>query len=118
MASFFAAPTLLLDRLIVLENEQVLLSFALRALSSFLPFLIVRKTVPEHAAFALTPAGTLILPLTTIFTLPPLIVAVAPLPLPESENVGSGRASSGVVVIAAFTLTTFVASLTLPARSR
>src|SRR4051812_11776919 len=99
MASFFALPTLLFERLTVLLKAQFLPSLALRALSSFLPFLIVSRTVPEQAALALTPAGTLILPFTTIFTLPPLIFAVAPLPLPESVNAGSGRESSGVAEV-------------------
>ena len=63
-------------------------------MSSVLPFLIVMLTVPVQALLALTPLGTLILPLTTIFTLPPLIFAVAPLPSPVSVNVGSGRVSA------------------------
>src|SRR5689334_7692116 len=64
IASFFAEPTFFFVKLIVFLKEQDLLSLALRALSSVLPFLIVSWTVPVHAVFLLTPAGTLILPLT------------------------------------------------------
>src|SRR3712207_3987294 len=75
--SFLALPTLRADRLIVFENVHFSPTDAVRAVSSFLPFLTVSSTAPEQ------PEEALSLPRTTILTLPPKTFAVAPLPFSD-----------------------------------
>ena len=53
--SFFALPTLLLAIEMVFEKAHVLPSFALRAVNSVRPFLIVSRTVPVQAVLVLRP---------------------------------------------------------------